>query len=118
MANQRIIYFVLCAKDIDLIAWKKSLPKGTFNKTVNEILSAEYKGKIAPVPCKFSSTEIAGEHHYRLIIRDQNALAFLRKFRWGDVTENIKKLSVSILRKIKRCQNMQISSWWWHFSGN
>ena len=101
MANQRIIHFVLCAKDSDLITWKKSLPKRTFNKTVNEILSAEYKGKIASVPCKFSSTEITGEHHYRLIIRDQNALAFLRKFEWGDVTENIKKVIRKHIKKNK-----------------
>lgn len=99
MANQRIIHFVLCAKDSDLIAWKKSLQKRTFNKTVNEILAAEYKDKIASVPCEFSSTEITGEHHYRLIIRDQNALAFLRKFKWGDVTENIKKVIRKHIKK-------------------
>lgn len=50
------IHLVLTKADADIICLKKSLPKGTFNKTVNEILSAEYKGKIAPVPCKFSST--------------------------------------------------------------
>lgn len=99
MANQRIIHFVLSAKDSDLIAWKKSLLKGTFNKTVNEILAAEYKGKIASVPCKFSSTDITGEHHYRLIIRDQNALALLLKFKWGDVTENIKKVIRKHIKK-------------------
>ena len=80
MSKERIIHFVLSPGDSDLIAWRDSLPQRQFNKLVNEILSAEYKGKIATIPCKFSSTEITGEHHYRLIIRDQNALAFLRKF--------------------------------------
>ncbi|MGN0492889.1 MAG: hypothetical protein ACI4F7_04500 [Acutalibacteraceae bacterium] len=77
------------------------MPKRTFNKTVNEILAAEYKGKIASVPCEFSSAKVTGEHHYRLIIRDQKALVFLRKFEWGDVTENIKKVIRKHIKKNK-----------------
>ena len=77
MSNQRIIHFVLSGRDGDLIAWKKSLPKRTFNKTVNAILAAEYKGKIASVPCEFSSSKITGGHHYRLIILFPCLLAYL-----------------------------------------
>lgn len=101
MANQRIIHFILSGRDSDLIGWKSSLPKRTFNKTVNEILAAEHKGKIASVPCEFSSAKVTDGHHYRLIIRDQNALAFLRKFEWGDVTENIKKVIRKHIKKNK-----------------
>lgn len=107
MSKERIIHFVLSPGDSDLIAWRDSLPQRQFNKLVNEILSAEYKGKIATIPCKFSSTKVTADHHYRLIIRDVNARWYLKQFGWGEVTENIKKV---IRKHIKKNQSIEKSA--------
>ncbi len=107
MSKERVIHFVLSPNDSDLIAWRDSLPPRQFNKLVNEILSAEYKGRIAAVPCKFSSTEFTTDHHYRLIIRDVNARWYLKQFAWGEVTENIKKV---IRKHIKKNQSIEKSA--------
>ncbi len=107
MSKERVIHFVLSPNDSDLIAWRNSLPPRRFNKLVNEILSAEYKGRIAVIPCKFSSTEFTTDHHYRLIIRDINARWYLKQFAWGEVTENIKKV---IRKHIKKNQLIEKSA--------
>ena len=55
--NERILFIKLDPKtDGDIIRWMKSLPPRTVNKTVNEIVVAESKGKTARIPSKISST--------------------------------------------------------------
>ncbi len=107
MSKEKVIHFVLSPSDSDLIAWRDSLPQRQFNKLVNEILAAEYKGKIATIPCKFSSAKVTADHHYRLIIRDVNARWYLKQFGWGEVTENIKKV---IRKHIKKNQSIEKSA--------
>lgn len=107
MSKERVIHFVLSPNDSDLINWRNSLPQRQFNKLVNEILSAEYKGRIATIPCEFSSTDVTADYHYRLIIRDQNVLLFLKQYGWGEVTENIKKV---IRKHIKKNQSIEKSA--------
>ena len=60
---QKNIHLILKPKDADLHGWKASLPHRTLNKTVNEILLAETKGKIASLPFEFSSIENAAPLH-------------------------------------------------------
>ncbi len=37
MTEKKTIHFILSSEDSDLIAWKNSLPKRAFNRTVNPV---------------------------------------------------------------------------------
>ncbi len=99
MAKTKIIHFVLSPEDNDLIAWKMSLPKRRFNRTVCEILVYESLGKIADVPHEFSSTDVSEPMHCRLIFRDENAIRLLEQIPAGEVTSYIKKIIRKHIRK-------------------
>ena len=52
--DERILHIVFDKSEADIICWMRSLPPGSVNSTVNKILSAENKGKLANIPYKFS----------------------------------------------------------------
>ncbi len=99
MAKTKTIHLVLSPEDNDLIAWKLSLPKRRFNRTVCEILVYESMGKIAAVPHEFSSTDVSEPVHCRLILRDENAIRMLEQIPTGEVTSYIKKIIRKHIRK-------------------
>lgn len=92
MANEKVIHFVLSPEDGDLIGWLRSLPKRSFNKTVNRILVSESYGEIAPLPCAFSSAEVAEEVQCRIVLRDEKAEKLVSAMPYGEVTGRIKEI--------------------------
>lgn len=92
MAKEKIIHFVLSQEDSDLIGWLRSLPKRSFNKTVNHILVSESYGEVAPLPCTFSSAEVAEEVQCRIVLRDEKAERFVSSIPYGEVTGRLKEI--------------------------
>lgn len=102
MAKEKVIHFVLSPEDGDLIGWLRSLPKRSFNKTVNQILVSESRGEIALLPCTFSSAEVAKEVQCRIVLRDKKAEKFVSSIPYGEVTERLKEI---LRRHIKANQS-------------
>ena len=92
MAKEKVIHFVLSPEDGDLIGWLRSLPKRSFNKTVNRILVSESYGEIAPLPCAFSSAEVAEEVQCRIVLRDEKAEKLVSAMPYGEVTGRLKEI--------------------------
>ena len=92
MAKEKVIHFVLLPEDGDLIGWLRSLPKRSFNKTVNQILVSESRGEIALLPCSFSSAKVAKEVQCRIVLRDEKAEKFVSSIPYGEVTERLKEI--------------------------
>ena len=111
MAKEKIIHFVLSPEDSDLVGWLRSLPKRSFNKTVNHILVSESYGEIAPLPCAFSSAEVAEEVQCRIVLRDEKAERFVSSIPYGEVTARLKDI---LRRHIKANQTRpkEIDVWW------
>ena len=92
MTKKKIIHFVLSKEDDDIIRWKEALPKYTFNKYVNWILTAESHGNWAIVPCGYSSASIPDVVNGRLTVTNPDALAMIKKMKKMHVTERIKAI--------------------------
>ena len=92
MAKEKVIHFVLSPEDGDLIGWLRSLPRRSFNKTVNRILVSESYGEIAPLPCAFSSAEVAEEVQCRIVLRDEKAEKLVSAMSYGEVTGRLKEI--------------------------
>lgn len=75
-----------------MIGWLRSLPKRSFNKTVNRILVSESYGEVAPLPCTFSSAEVAEEVQCRIVLRDEKAERFVSSIPYGEVTGRLKEI--------------------------
>ena len=92
MAKEKVIHFVLSPEDGDLIGWLRSLPKRSFNKTVNQILVSESCGEIALLLCTFSSAEVTKEVQCRIVLRDEKAEKFVLSMPYGEVTGRLKEI--------------------------
>ena len=92
MTKKKIIHFVLSKEDEDIIRWKEALPKYTFNKYVNWILTAESRGKWAIVPYSLSSASVPNEVNGRLTVTNPDALAMIKKMKKMHITEQIKTI--------------------------
>lgn len=99
MKKEKIIHLELGAAHSDIVAWMRSLPNRTLNKTVNEILSAESHGKIARIPHEFSSAKEEQKLSCRLVIRDGAALDFVAKIPKGEIKTTIVKIIRKHIRK-------------------
>lgn len=99
MKTERVIHIELGASAADVICWMQSLPTRTVNLTVNEILSAESKGKIAQIPYEFSYTSEAELLSCHLVIRDGAALDLAAKIPKGQIKSTIIKLIRKHIRK-------------------
>ena len=102
MKKEKIIHFELGAAHGDIVAWMRSLPNRTLNKTVNEILSAESLGKIAHIPHEFSSAKEEQKLSCRLVIRDGAALDFVAKIPKGEIKTTIVKIIRKHIRKNRK----------------
>lgn len=99
MKKEKVIHLELDAVHGDIVAWMRSLPNRTLNKTVNEILSTESHGKIAHIPHKFSSAKEETSLSCRLVIRDGAALDFVAKIPKGEIKTTIVKIIRKHIRK-------------------
>ena len=95
------IHLILKPKDADLHGWKACLLPRTLNKTVNEILLAESKGKIARVPFEFSLVENAATLSCVIRIADDNVSRFVEALPKGNKSDTIKKIIRKHIRKNK-----------------
>lgn len=99
MKKEKIIHLELGAAHGDIVTWMRSLPNRTLNQTVNEILSAESRGKIARIPHEFSSAKEEQSLSCRLVIRDGAALDFVAKIPRGEIKTTIVKIIRKHIRK-------------------
>lgn len=105
---QKTIHLILKPEDTDLQAWKASLPRRTLNKTVNEILLAESKGRIASVPFEFLSIESSKPVSCVIRITDENVARFAEALPKGDKAESIKKIIRKHISKNKELPPKEI----------
>lgn len=79
MSDRQTVHIEFDKSASDIICWMQALPPRTVNRTVNEILSAESRGKTARILHRFSYTTQAEPIGCQFIIRDKDALEFLAK---------------------------------------
>ena len=94
--EERILFIKLDPKtEADVICWLNSLPPRTINKTVNQIVVAESRNKIARIPNEFSYTNQVEPLRCRLIFKSKAALSFLTKIPKG-------KYKATLVKTIRR----------------
>ena len=124
MTKEKVIHFVLSPEDGDLIGWLRSLPKRSFNKTVNRILVSESHGAIALLPCTFSSAEVTKEVQCRIVLRDEKAEKFVSSMPYGEVSGRLKEIlrrhiqvnqtrpkEIDLRRLVRLFQNFRTKTW-------
>ena len=110
--EERILFIKLDPiTEIDVICWMKSLPSRTINKTVNQIVIAESRNKIARIPNEFSYTNEVEPLRCRLIFRSRAALNLLTKIPKGEY----KLTLVAIIRRhIEKSKTLPPASFFIH----
>ncbi len=93
--KNKVLHIELRQSEADIICWMHSLEKRTFNHFVNEILSAESKGRLARLSCEFSSTNEVNLLSCQIVIRDKAALDYVAKIPKGE----IKTTLIKVIRK-------------------
>ena len=100
--EERILFIKLDPKtEADVICWMNSLPLRTINKTVNQIIVAESRSKIARIPNQFSYTNQVEPLRCRLIFRSKAALNFLTKIPKGEYKATLVKIIRRHIEKSK-----------------
>ncbi len=110
--EERILFIKLDPKtEADVICWVNSLPSRTINKTVNQIVIAESRNKIARIPNEFSYTNQVEPLRCRLIFRSKAALSFLTKIPKGEYKATLVKI---IRRHIEKSKALPPASFFIH----
>ena len=110
--EERILFIKLDPiTEIDVICWMKSLPSRTINKTVNQIVIAESRNKIARIPNEFSYTNQVEPLRCRLIFKSKSALSFLTKIPKGEYKATLVKI---IRRHIEKSTTLPPASFFIH----
>ena len=100
--EERILFIKLEPKtEADVICWMNSLPPRTVNKTVNQIVIAESRNKIARIPNEFSYTNQVEPLRCRLIFKSKAALSFLTKIPKGEYKATLVKIIRCHIEKSK-----------------
>ncbi len=97
--ERKFILISVTKNDGDLIGWKNALPKRSLSETVNRILVLESYGRIARIPCEFSSAEVKEGDHFGFYVTDEKAFEFISSMEKGERSNRIK----SIIRKHIEC---------------
>lgn len=102
--EERILFIKLDPKtEADVICWVNSLPSRTINKTVNQIIVAESRNKIARIPNEFSYINQVEPLRCRLIFKSKAALSFLTKIPKGEYKATLVK---TIRRHIEKSKSL------------
>ena len=110
--EERILFIKLDPiTEIDVICWMKSLPSRTINKTVNQIVIAESRNKIARIPNEFSYTNQVEPLRCRLIFKSKATLSFLTKIPKGEYKATLVKI---IRRHIEKSKTLPPASFFIH----
>ena len=100
--EERILFIKLDPiTEIDVICWMNSLPPRTINKTVNQIVIAESRGRAARIPNEFSYTNQVEPLRCRLIFKSKAALSFLTKIPKGEYKATLVKIIRHHIEKSK-----------------
>ena len=97
--DSKFIRISVTQKDGDLIGWKNALPHRSLSETMNSILVLESDGRIARIPCEFSSAEIKEGDSFGFYVTDEKAFELLSGMEKGTRSNTIK----SIIRKHIEC---------------
>lgn len=110
--EERILFIKLDPiTEFDVICWMNSLPPRTINKTVNQIVIAESRNKIARIPNEFSYTNQVEPLRCRLIFKSKAALSFLTKIPKGEYKATLVKI---IRRHIEKSKALPPASFFIH----
>ena len=95
------LHIVLTKSDRDILAFKKSLPKGEWSKTVAIILNAALKGEVATLPMNFKLEPIRENVHTKISLPDELLLKCHKKLgcKKGILTTVIKAEIRKCIRK-------------------
>ncbi len=92
------LHIVLTKSDADILAFKNSLPKGEWSKTVAIILNAALKGDVATLPMNFKFEPIRENVHTKISLPDK-LIKKCRKKLGGEKGS----LTTVIKAEIKKC---------------
>ena len=97
----------LTKKDADIAAFKKSLPKGEWSKTVVQIMNAAMRDRVADIPMQFTIEALDEKIPTKISLPEKLAEKFKEKF--GYKKGNF---STGIKIEIRKCirKNLKISS--------
>ena len=98
-------HIVLTPNEPEIIAFKKSLPQGTFSKSVVIIMTESLKVKVAKIPMNFKIEPVIEDVHTKISLPEELVQKFCKKFgcQKGNLTSFIK-------REVKKCirKNLEI----------
>ena len=97
----------LTKKDADIAAFKKSLPKGEWSKSVVQIMNAAMRDRVADIPMQFTIEALDEKIPTKISLPEKLAERFCEKF--GYKKGNF---STGIKIEIRKCirKNLKISS--------
>ena len=91
-------HVVLTPDEPEIIAFKKSLPQGTFSKSVVIIMTEALKDEVAKIPMNFKIEPVIEHVHTKISLPEELVQKFCKKFgcQKGNLTSFIK-------REVKKC---------------
>ena len=97
----------LTKKDADIAAFKKSLPEGTWSKTVELILSAAVRDRVADLPMQFTIEALNEKEETKVSLSPKLLDRFCEKFGYEKG-----RVSTGIKAEIRKCirKNLKIPS--------
>ena len=86
------LHIVLTKKDADIAAFKKSLPKGEWSKTVVQIMNAAIRDRVADIPMNFAIEPLDEKEDAKISMPQKLADRFCEKFGYekGELGPGIK----------------------------
>lgn len=86
------LHIVLTKKDADIAAFKKSLPKGEWSKTVVQIMNAAIRDRVADIPMNFAIKPLDEKVDAKISMPQKLADRFCEKFGYekGELGPGIK----------------------------
>ena len=106
-------HIVLTANEPEIIAFKKSLPKGRLSNTVAKIMIESLKDQIAEIPMDFKIRPVIEDVHTKISLTEELIQKFCKKFgcQKGNLTTTIKKeIKKSIQKNMNPKPDEYISS--------
>lgn len=91
-------HVVLTPDEPEIIAFKKSLPQGSFSKLVVIIMTESLKDEVAKIPMDFEIEPVIEDVHTKISLPEELVQTFCKKFgcQKGNLTSFIK-------REVKKC---------------
>lgn len=95
------LHIVLTKKDADIAAFKKSLPKGEWSKTVVQIMNAAIRDRVADIPMNFAIEPLDEKEDAKISMPQKLADRFCEKFGYekGELGPGIKTQIRKCIRK-------------------